>query len=284
MDEPESNYLRLKLAAKLFGKPLEALTTDELRRVGTVTTSQRDIEHLILTTADAAGVIVPTASIDAGVMAIRGRYDTDEDFQSDLARIGLDAAALRRAVEQDLKVEAVLEKVAARSAAVTETEIEIFWFLHRHRFLRGEARVLRHILVTINDRVPGSERRSAADRIEAIRARLEASPQRFAEQALKHSECPTAMTGGLLGTVPRGRLYPQLEAVAFSLPEGGLSAAVESELGYHLIHCETINPQRQLPFEEARKSIREHLELQRRSLCQKSWINALRRRTVAEPV
>ncbi|MBK8577817.1 MAG: hypothetical protein IPN78_05860 [Candidatus Accumulibacter sp.] len=33
MDEPGSVYLSLKLAAKLFGKPLESLAPDELHRV-----------------------------------------------------------------------------------------------------------------------------------------------------------------------------------------------------------------------------------------------------------
>ncbi|MDO8311397.1 MAG: hypothetical protein Q7T25_05605 [Sideroxyarcus sp.] len=66
------------------------------------------------------------------------------------------------------------------------------------------------------------------------------------------------------------------------MPEASLSEAVESELGFHLIRCETINPARQLPFDEARKTIRRHLEQQRRSLCQKSWINALRRQAASK--
>ena len=85
------------------------------------------------------------------------------------------------------------------------------------------------------------------------------------------------MNGGLLGTVPRGQLYPELEAVAFALGEGMLSTPVESELGWHLVRCDAINPERLSQLDEVRQSIREHLETQRRSMCQKSWINALRR-------
>jgi nitrogen fixation protein NifM len=141
---------------------------------------------------------------------------------------------------------------------------------------------MRHILITINDALAGSERHVALEKITAIRQRLQKEPQRFAEQALKHSECPTAMNGGLLGNVPRGQLYPQLESAAFALAEGGLSEVLESELGYHLIWCEAIQPERQSAIEEARKNIRDHLEQQRRSMCQKSWINGLRQAAVAE--
>ena len=280
MAEAGSVYLTLKLAAKLFEKPLEALAADELRRVKTVAARQHEIESLILTTPEAASVMLPKASVHASLGEIRGRYASDEDYDADLDRIGLDAELLRAAVERDMVVESVLESVAARSAAVSETEVEIFWLIHKDRFRYAETRVLRHILITINEGLAGSERRAARDRIDAIRARLLKRPARFGEQALKHSECPTALNGGLLGKVPRGQLYPELETVAFGLAQASLSAPVESELGYHLLYCETIDPERPIPFAEARKTIRERLEQQRRGLCQKSWINGLRRQAV----
>lgn len=281
MPEPAGVYLALKLAERLFKKPLEALAADERRRVASVAARQQEIETLILSTAEAGSVILPQASIEACLAEIRGRYATEDDYQGDLDRIGLDAAALRQAVERDMVVEAVLEKVGARSAAVSDTEVEIFWFMHKDRFRRAETRVLRHILITINEQLAGNERDAARGRIDAIRERLLKSPERFAEQALKHSECPTAMNGGLLGSVPRGQLYPELEAAAFALGEADLSAPVESELGWHLILCEAINEERHSQLAEVRQTIREHLEQQRRGICQKSWINELRRHTVA---
>jgi peptidyl-prolyl cis-trans isomerase C len=95
---------------------------------------------------------------------------------------GLDASSLRQAVARDLVVEAVLERVAADSAAVSDTDVEIFWYLHQHRFRHGETRVLRHLLVTINEGLAGNERQAARARIDAIRARCSrnrsASPNR----------------------------------------------------------------------------------------------------------
>ena len=282
MDESGGVYLTLKLAAQLFAKPLEALAADELRRVRNVATRQQEIEALILATPEAAGVMLPEASIEASLKEIHDRYGSDEDYHADLDRIGLDAGSLRHAVERDMRVEALLDKVGARAAAVSDTEVEIFWFMHKDRFRRAETRVLRHILITINEQLAGNEREAARSSIAAIRARLLKNPERFAEQALKHSECPTAMNGGLLGSVPRGQLYPELEAVAFALPAATLSEPVESELGWHLIYCEAIHAERQSQLAEVRQTIRDHLEQQRRGMCQKSWINALRRQAVAQ--
>jgi peptidyl-prolyl cis-trans isomerase C len=277
MPESGSIYRSIKLAAQLFGKPLESLAPEELQRVTRVAARQQEIETLILETPEAASVMLPAASIDASLTEIRGRYGDDDEYHAELERLGLDASSLRQAVARDLVVEAVLERVAAKSAAVSDTDIEIFWYMNQQRFRHGETRVLRHLLVTINEGLAGNERQAARARIDAIHARLRKEPQRFAEQALKHSECPTAIHGGLLGRVPRGRLYPQLDAVAFSLAEGMLSEVIESELGYHLVRCETIQHERLLSLPEARQTIREHLEGQQQALCQKAWIKALRR-------
>jgi hypothetical protein len=116
--------------------------------------------------------MLPEASIDASLTEIRSRYESDEDYYADLERIGLDALALRQAVSRDLVVEAVLEKVAAQSASVSETDVEIFWRMHRQRFRRAETRLLRHILVTINDDLTDNQRQAARSRIDAIRTRL----------------------------------------------------------------------------------------------------------------
>ena len=187
---------------------------------------------------------------------------------------------MRQAIERDLKVEAVLEQVGAAAPAVSDTEVEIFYLQHRERFSRPEMRALRHILITINEDLPGNKREAALTRIEAIRERLAKDPDRFGEQALKHSECPTAMNGGLLGKLPRGKLYAQVEATAFALTPGELSAVVESPLGFHVVLCDGIDAERLIPFADVRERVREHLTASRRAAAQKSWITGLFARTV----
>jgi nitrogen fixation protein NifM len=265
-------YLTLKLAHELYRKPPERLDAQERQRVAGVAARQLRIEQRILATPEAAQVVLPLSSVDQSVGEIRNRYPTPADFAADLATAGLDAAALRAAVARDLKVEAVLERIASRAAAVSGTEVDIFYFMHRERFRRPETRTLRHILVTINDRLPGSERAAARAKIDDIRARLVKAPARFGEQALKHSECPTAMNGGLLGEVPRAQLFPQLETLAFALAPGELSAVGESPLGFHLLICDAVRPAGEMPLADARARIRNHLEDVRRRSLQKAWI------------
>lgn len=270
-------YLTIKLANQLYGKPPAALDPDERARVAKVARRQTEIERRILATVEATSVVLPEASVLAALAEIRARYGGEEDYQEDLARSGLSPDSLRTAIERDLKVEAVLEHVAGFAEPVSAIDIEIFYLQHARKFFKPETRTLRHILLTINETLPGSERAAAQAKIAAIRARLAKEPERFAEQALKHSECPTAMNGGLLGEVPRGKLYPEIDAVAFSLRPGELSEVIESPIGFHIVICEKVEPERQASLIEANDRIRTHLDDARRLAAQKSWMAGLPR-------
>ncbi len=270
-----SPWLALKLAQELYGKSPKALTPNENRRVAEVSRRQAEIERRILATAEAAGVILPDEIIERTLAGIRARYPDEEDFLASLARADLSPDSLRSAVERDLIVEAVLEHVAGRIEPISASEVEIFYLQHVERFTKPETRTLRHILVTINDAVPGSARAEAQAKIAQIHARLAKDIARFGEQALKHSECPTAMQGGLLGTLPRGKLYAELDAVAFALAAGELSDVVESPLGFHLLLCESIHPARAIPLAEAHERVRAYLADTRRQAAQRAWIKEL---------
>ena len=274
----DSPYLALKLAHEIYHRSPEHLEEAERRHVATIAARQREIERRILATPEAASVLLPDSSIARAIDEIRGRHADDAEFETALDRVGLTRDTLRSALDRDLKVEAVLEQVGGRAEPVSDADVEIFYLQNVLKFQKPETRSLRHILITINETLPGSERPVAQAKIEAIHARLAKAPDRFAEQALKHSECPTAMNGGLLGSVKRGQLYAELDVVAFALAPGELSSIVESPLGLHVLFCEAIDPARQVPLAEAGERIRARLDAGRREAFQKRWIAGLFRR------
>jgi peptidylprolyl isomerase/peptidyl-prolyl cis-trans isomerase C len=217
------------------------------------------------------GVVVPPASLAARLDEIRKRYGSREEFLADLQENGLDEAELEAAIARELRLEAVLEKVSARAAEVSDMEAEIYYRLHPNAFVRPEMRRLQHILITFDDP-------AGRDRAEALLRSLIPSVQDapgFAAAALKHSQCPTALEQGLIGTVKPGQLYPELEPVAFALAAGEVSPPTESPVGLHLLRCDAIHPGATLSFHEARHRIIDHLTEQRRQICQRSWIKSL---------
>jgi nitrogen fixation protein NifM len=275
MSEQAVAYLELKAAQNLFGKAPTALAANEREHVRKMATKQFGLEARVLAAPEARDAMVPPASLAAAMEEIHKRYADEADFHADLQHNGLDEAGFMNALGRELLVEAILEKVGTRAALVSDIDVELYYQYHPDQFRRPETRRARHILVTLNDDLPDNTRPAAQSRIEAIAARLARDPKRFEEQAMKHSECPTALQGGLLGEVPRGQLYPELDAALFEMHEGGVSKILESPMGLHLLRCETITPAAVLTLKEARGPIRTLLEQRRKRACQGAWVKQL---------
>jgi nitrogen fixation protein NifM len=273
--ESDVAYLALKAAQKLYSKAPAALQPDEFERVQNMAQQQHQLEARVLATPEARDAMVPPSTLQAAMQEIRGRYPNEEDFANDLARNGLDEASFATALEREMKVEAILEKVGTRAESVSEMDVELYYQYHPEQFRRPETRLARHILITINETIADNTRSAAHKRIATIATRLAKEPQRFEEQALKHSECPTALDGGKLGDLPRGKLFPELDKALFELKAGEVSGVLESELGFHLLRCDAINEANVLSYDQAKPHIRKLLEQKRKRVCQQAWIKQL---------
>ena len=264
-------YLELKLSWQLFQKAPETLSEPERNRLLEVAGKQNGIEQRILASAAAANVVVPAATLATRVAEVRKRYASEDEFAQDLERSGLNETTLGEAVERDLRVESVLEKIASATAPVSAVDAEIYYRLHPEAFDRPEARRLRHILITYST---PQEKAKALATLEMLRSSLK-NAEKFSAAALRHSQCPTAMEGGMLGVVKRQQLYVELEPTAFALSAGELSAVLESPLGQHILRCDEILPSGLLPFAEVRAKIIERLSDKRRREAQRDWIKSL---------
>ena len=87
-----------------------------------------------------------------------------------------------------------------------------------------------HILVSTD----GRDKETAKAEIEALHKEITDGAD-FADIARSKSDCPSGSRGGDLGAFGRGMMVPEFEKAAFELEPGGLSGAVETDFGYHLI-------------------------------------------------
>jgi nitrogen fixation protein NifM len=268
-------YLALKAAQKKYGKSPAALSELELDRVRSMAQRQHRLEASVLASEEASATMVPPVTLQAALDEIRGRYTNPEEFIEDLALNGLDESGFAAAMESELRVEAILEKVGTCAVKVSDVDIELYYYYHPDQFRRPETRQVRHILITINETIADNTRIAAHQRISSIAARLAKEPLRFEEQALKHSECPTALQGGALGDLPRSKLFPVLDDALFDMKAGEVSGVLETELGFHVLRCDTITGADVLNLDQARSHIRKMLELKRKRICQQAWLKQL---------
>jgi len=268
-------YALLRVALALFKKTPDELQADELRQAEVQAVNEFKIENRILNAPEAGAVIISEKELKAAYQEIRDRYVDDEALFIDLEKNHLDKDSLNAALYRQCRVNVVMELIASRAPDVNEVEIGIYYHLHPEQFNLPERREASHLFISINPDYPENTREAALSRMQEISAKLHKKPYKFAELALKHSECPTALQGGVLGIVPRGKLYPELDAVLFSIKAGEVSEIVESEIGFHLVLCKQIQRAETLSLQKAAPKIREIMLERSRRTCQRAWLASL---------
>lgn len=265
-------YPLLRVALQQFSCSPTQLTPEQRQRAEHIARRKLDIEDAVLSSTEAATVTIPLEQVEQVVKQMAADFGEDNDLESTLQMLDLDQDALCAAVARELRVETVLERISTGLKPVTDTDARLYYYMNPGRFVRPEIRMARHILITINPDFPENQREAARQRIDDIAYRLKKKPERFAEQALKHSECPTSLQGGLMGSVTRGTLYSELEDVLFALAPGQVSDAVESPLGFHILLCDSVQPAAPLALDAILPALRHKLEQQQRERAQKRWI------------
>jgi len=271
---PEA-YNVLRAALALFKKAPSELADVELTQAQRQAANEYKIETMVLNSKEASAVVITDKEVQRAYGEIQGRYDDEAVFLSELYKNQLDEDALRAALYRQCKVNTVLDLIGSRAPDASEIEIGIYYHLHPEQFHKPELREAWHIYISINPEYPENTRDMAKARIEALRVKLQKKPHKFADLALKHSECPTALQGGVLGRVPRGKLYPELDAVLFKLKAGEISDVVESEIGFHLVLCKEIQKPETLSLQKATPKIRQLMKERSRRTCQRAWLASL---------
>ena len=274
---PGFNYHLLRNALDGYRKNLSQLDPTEYAQVHRKASKSYELECLVIASPEAEGVMITEQQLDQSMAAVEERYANRQEFLNDLEGNGLDEEGLRKALCRELMFDSIMQRVAANSAEVNDLDVQLFYEMHKDRFTSPEARIARHVLITINPDYPENTREAAEARALEVAQKLAGRSNRFGDFAKRYSECPTAMEGGKLGEVNRGQLYEALDSVLFNMQEGEISGMVESEMGFHLLFCEKIKPARRMPLSKVASRIREVLQERQRRNCQKSWLASLRK-------
>ncbi|SMF28810.1 peptidyl-prolyl cis-trans isomerase C [Alteromonadaceae bacterium Bs31] len=272
---PTLAFQLFKVSQEQFGEPLDKLDPQQYQDALRVAQRKIHIEQAVLSSAEASRVAVASTQIDTALDEIKQRYEQGDDFSEDIKRVGVDEAFFYQALSRELHVEAVLDFVSAEEGNVSDTEVSLFYYMNLTKFKQPEIRTARHILVTINEEAADNTREFSLKKITQIADRLTKKPARFEEQALKHSECPTSLQGGLLGKVKRGVLYPEIEAELFQLSVGEHSSIIESPLGFHLLRCDEIQHEGVAPLQEVQEKLKQHLQSRKRKQRERQWLEGL---------
>lgn len=268
-------YTLLRASLALFQKPPGELDSEQLHKVQIQARNEFSIESRVLSSLEASSVIISEYEMERALSEVRQRFESEQEFEDHLTAQSMTLESLKAALFRQCKVDAVMEKIASRTPKISEVEVGIFYHSHREKFNLPERRHARHILISINPDYPENTREKGLERIQAIAETIKRKPHKFADLALKNSECPTAMNGGNLGEIIPGKLFPELDEVLFKLRQNEISEPVETEIGYHLIQCLKIQRAETLSLQKATPKIRQIMQDRYRRICQRSWLASL---------
>ncbi len=185
--------------------------------------------------AHAQRLNVTDEEIDKELNEVREAYDLGED-EAFLSFLNMQGFASIQEFRNIVMQHLVVQKVASEGVEITEEEL-------RSEYDAGREIEASHILV------------QDLETAEEILAKLNQGED-FAELAQEYSIDPgSGAAGGSLGTFERGRMVPEFETAAFSLPEGEISEPVQSDFGYHIIKVTN-----RTAFEESFEDVRAELE------------------------
>ncbi|MCF8057134.1 MAG: peptidylprolyl isomerase [Desulfocapsa sp.] len=273
MIQPSLSYNLLKFSLQLFGCGIHKLEKGEYQQVQQKAEAECLLQEKILTSDKGLKVIVPGKSVREAVDAIAARYESRDAFEQDLANNNLTLDEMHIALEVDLAVEATLAQVTACVEPPGEKQVaQLYKAADKEK---PEQRCLRHILVTINDQFPENSRPSALLRITKIREKALSAGIDFSELAQHYSECPSALQGGTLPPVSRGKIDPGMGKCLFGLEVGEISEVVESPMGFHILLCDKVIKAEELNPDEVKSGIRQQLHGQMKKKELQRWLSAL---------
>ena len=202
---------------------------DELVR----TILDRIVEHhLAAQIARTRGVAATDAEVDDDLKEMQRA----QAFEQGLAAAGITADQLRH--QRRLSLDGAKLMRAAPPGPVPEAAITVYYRDNRERFLLPEAVTASHIMIRVNPDATPEQRAEARRRATDVRNQVLGGAD-FGRTARDVSEdAGTALSGGLVGTFPRGSMDPAFEAAAFSVKPGEISELVETPFGFHIIRVD----------------------------------------------
>lgn len=160
-----------------------------------------------------------------------------EEFSRLKSTALIDFVRLDRTFYADVAAD-ISPKAVQAWADKNKEELDKLWETRKSQYL-PECRVTRHILIKAAETASDEEKAEKKKRIERALARINKGED-FADVARAMSEDTSALRGGELGCVAKGKMVKPFEDAMFALGEGKVSDVIETQFGFHVLKVDKI--------------------------------------------
>jgi peptidyl-prolyl cis-trans isomerase C len=223
--------------------------------------AELEVEELAWQRAQKTHAVVPRTQVEAEYQKMRRGFGAKE-FDQALRAHGISKEQYLKDLERRLTLERLFQQKVVRPARMSEAALRAYYQKNLKKFRRPEQVKARLILVAVDPKASPEDERKAREKAQMIYQQSQAGKD-FAALAQQYSDDFYKVKGGDLGWVHRGRLEPDFEKVAFSLPVGKVSEPFRTQYGYNLIKVEGRQPAQQMKFAAVRGMLKAQLEEER---------------------
>lgn len=203
---------------------------------------------LLLEKAEQLGFGVSDEEFDLALMNI---LDEEEPFGLPPGSLqDMDALEMETLIRHNIIIRKYVASVCPEDDTIPEDKLRDIYQEQIENFCCEEMVRCSHILVKGED---------ALDKITDIRAQIK-NPDDFTAVCQSCSVCPSHECCGDLGFFPRGKLFPQIDEVAFSLQKYEISHPFETPEGFHILMLTDRKRKAPVPFEEIKQSLASQLQ------------------------
>jgi parvulin-like peptidyl-prolyl isomerase len=264
----QSRQLTAAQAARVGPDRVEAFLRQNNARI-----LQDAIDELLLTQrADELGMKAPPQAVREIIDNIKkeNKLETDAELEEQLRREGMTMDDLRRSIGRSMLRRYVLQREIEPKVAVSEEDSYAEYQAKKAEYTKPETVTLEEILVVGED---------AEAKAQALVGRARGDED-FGALARAYSQAPSAKNGGELGRLARGELSPELEKRAFALTKGAVSDPIPQGEGYRILKVVEKTETHVVPYDEAKKEIRQKLGEQRIQKEYEDYLKTLRDKAI----
>jgi len=227
------------------------------------------------------GITADKEEINERVGEVKKRFASEGEFKATLKKNNLTLAKYEESIRKALLIEKIVSAEVEKKAEVSDDEEKAYYENNKERFKEPEMIKVRHIAIGFDPSKGTEDMARAKGKAEEI-LKMANSGEDFATLAREYSDDSYRDKGGDLGYVPRGRMDPELEKVAFSLKPGEIIGPVETRRAYYIIKMVEKKPERTSSFDEVKEGLRKVLEARKMEERSIEWIASLRKKAKIE--
>lgn len=250
----------------------------QMNKARTQILNQMIEDKLVLQDAKKKKIEVSDGEVDGKLAEVRSRFRSEEDFKRFMDSQGMTLNKLKERYRDTIMIQKVQYVAVRMQVVVSPTEARKYYDEHQAEFKSPEALEVRSLTIRKKPGEPPQNAKNSPgkEKAEGLRRRIVQGQAKFEEIADQFSEDTHAKEGGDMGKIHRGELAPQFEDAVFKLDEGQVTPVLESEIGFHIFKLDKKEPEKVIPYEEAKRGTEGRIYQEKAKKKFNEWIERLK--------